>query len=442
MLLFLYRLLFILCTPLIWGHIASRARAGKEDPGRVNERYGIASDSSPLTLTLSPQAGRGDSSALHVPPSPLWIHAASVGEATAALTVADIARTIDPNIPMLITTGTVTSAHVVARRLPPNTVHQYAPYDHPVWVARFLNHWTPRASIRIESELWPTMCLAVADRHIPTLLLNAHLSARSFKRWQYFPRTAHTILSAFTHILANGEANATRFNQLGARRVTSLPNLKFIADPLPVDPAGLVTFKSALNRRPVWMYASTHADEETIAAHAHIALKPDFPNLLTIIALRHPGRIDDVIAALAPLHLKIERRTHAQTPAPDTDIYIVDTMGDLGLFFAVCPVAMVGRSFSRDGGGGHNPIEPALFGCYPLSGPHVQNLTTIYDPMVAARACDIIATPDDLAPQLRTLLADAAGTKDKGKQSSAFIYTEQNNVKTAVHQAMTELLKM
>ena len=439
--LFLYLLLFILCTPLIRWHIATRARAGKEDPARVNERYGIAS-SLPLTLTLSPQAGRGNSSALHVQPSPLWIHAASVGEATAALTVADMARRVVPDIPLLITTGTVTSAHVVARRLPPNAIHQYAPYDHPVWVARFLNHWTPRASIRIESELWPTMCRAVSDRHIPTLLLNAHLSDGSFKRWSMFPRTARTILSGFTHILANGEVNAARFEKLGAGRVTSLPNLKFIADPLPVDPAALAPFQTAINHRPVWMYASTHADEETIAAHVHIALKPDFQNLLTIIALRHPGRIDDVIAALAPLHLKIERRTHAKTPAPDTDIYIVDTMGDLGMFFATCPVAMVGRSFSRDGGGGHNPIEPALFGCYPLSGPHVQNLTTIYDPMMTAQAAEIIQSPDDLTPRLRTLLADGQGTKDKGNQSRAFIYTQQNNVKTAVHQAMTELLKM
>ncbi len=425
--LFLYRFLIILCTPFIWLHIARRTHAGKEDPTRVSERYGIPSP--PLPLQKEEKI------------RPLWIHAASVGEATTALTIATLAHDIDPTLPILITTGTVTSADLIAKRLPHNTIHQYAPYDHPLWVNRFLDRWAPRATIRIESELWPNMCRALTQRHIPTMLLNAHLSNRSFQRWRLFPRTTRQILAAFTHIFADGIDNAARYISLGAKYVTPLPSLKFIAPTLPVHIPTQIDFITAIKNRPVWIYASTHADEEILAARVHADLKQKFPNVLTLIALRHPNRAASVMKFLSVLPFKTEQRSTAHVPRPDTDLYIIDTIGELGVFFASVPVAMIGRSFSIDGGGGHNPIEPALFGCLPLSGPAIQNLTTIYSPMLAAGVVDIVQTPNALSAHIADLLENPIPTKARGESARAFILAQQDTLKSTLRQAITDILK-
>jgi 3-deoxy-D-manno-octulosonic-acid transferase len=373
-------------TPLIRAHVARRARAGKEDPSRLNERWGMETTPRPF--------------AHH----PLWVHAASVGETYTALAIIQHAHHIMPDLPMILTTGTVTSARMVAARLPKNTVHRYAPYDHPDWIAAFLDHWQPRAAVRVEAEIWPNTLLALKDRGIQTALMNAHLSRRSFARWHLARRSAQALMTTFRIIMADGPLHAERYRALGATNVTAAPNLKFMSPPLPVHAPTAEALRAAIGPRPVWLYASTHADEEKIAARVHERLKSRWPKILTIIAPRHPERVADIAQDLESSGWSVALRSRTPTPDPTTDLFIIDTMGELGTIMSVVPITMVGRSLSRDGGGGHNPIEPALIGSYPLAGPRVQNLQTIYDTLIAAKACTIVPHENALADEIDRLL--------------------------------------
>lgn len=383
--LFIYRALLYLLAPMIRWHVYARAKAGKEDPSRLAERWGY--------------------STAHPPARPLWIHAASVGEAASALAIIDLIRAIKPALPILITTGTVTSARVVAARLPANTWHQYAPYDHPVWVNRFLDHHRPLAAIRVEAEIWPVMLGAIKARSIPAIALNAWMSDRSFRRWRMIPHTIKTLLSTFETIIADGPTVATRLTSLGAINVQAGHNLKFLAAPLALNDTVREDLARQIGPRPTWLYASTHADEEMIAARIHQNLKKSFPTILTLIAPRHPDRRDAIRTSLTSTGLNIAWRSQGQHIIPDTDLYMVDTMGEMGMFYATIPVTVIGRSFSRDGGGGHNPIEPARLACYPLSGPQVQNLASIFTVMTDHHAAETLPDRAAITARLHHLLS-------------------------------------
>lgn len=398
-----------------------RLRQGKEDPDRIGERMG------------RPSRPR--------PPEPLlWIHGASVGEAQSALSLLDRLLDLYPDCAALVTTGTVNSAKVMDARLPPRAVHQYYPLDHPAWVEAFLNAWKPEAALWIESELWPGMLQALQARGIPAALVNARLSSRSARRWRWAPQTARALFQTFSICLAQSESDASLLRSLGARAVQAPGNLKFGAAPLPYDPAALEALRRAVGSRPVWLYASTHAGEEELACRLHRQLKTNFPNLLTILVPRHPERADDIVQACAPYGLSLRRRgeDHA-LPGPKEEVYLANTLGELGLFYRLAPLACVGRSFSADGGGGHNPIEPARLGCAVLHGPAVQNLGTIYESMDSAGAALRVEDENAFAATLRRFLGDPAALEvlqDKGQRFAQ----DQDGVLERVVEALKPIL--
>ncbi len=373
-----------LATPLLRGLLAWRQSKGKEDPQRLPERMGEPS--------LPRPEGRL-----------VWIHAASVGEAQSALILIDHIK----NSHILVTSGTVTSAQFLSKRLPAQAIHQYMPLDAPQWVARFLDHWQPDFALWMESELWPNMLMALKARGIPAALINARLSDQSYVHWKRAPKTAHDILSCFSVILAQTQDAAQKYENLGARSVHFTDNLKYSANDLPCDQQDLQSLKDAIGPRPVWIYASTHDGEEQLAARLHARLIDDFPALLTIIVPRHPerrGQIAQSIAATQPL-FRSEQKT---LPDAGTGIYVADTLGELGLFYRAAPIALIGRSFSHDGGGSHNPIEPAQLDCAVLTGPHYQNQQTLFDEMLAEKAALLAPTEDALYQLLKNLLSDPA----------------------------------
>ncbi|MCB9979361.1 MAG: 3-deoxy-D-manno-octulosonic acid transferase [Rhodospirillales bacterium] len=346
--------------PFLRSLLASRAEKGKENPARIGERMG------------RPTHPR--------PPGPLvWIHGASVGEAQSALILIEKILEKNQTCPVLVTTGTLTSAALMATRLPHGAIHQFYPLDHPEWVDAFLDHWRPDAVLWMESELWPCMLSALSARKIPAALVNGRLSPRSARRWKAFPKTARQLLGAFSVCLAQSESDARAFLALSAQNVSAPGNLKFSAAPLPCDPKSLETLRETTTGRPCWLYASTHAGEEDLACRIHLALREKVPGLLTILVPRHPERGDEILHITRRHGLKARLRgPDGALPDPRDDFYIADTLGELGLFYRLAPVACVGRSFSLDGGGGHNPIEAARLGCAVLHGPAVQNLTQIY----------------------------------------------------------------
>ena len=380
-----YRTLTRPLAPLVLLYLRRRQRCGKEDAARLGERRGLAG--------------------VPRPPGPLvWVHAASVGEATAMLRLIERLLETRPGIEVLVTTGTLTSAELLADRLPARARHQFVPVDLPSWVERFLNYWRPGMALWVESELWPNLVLATHARGIPMILINARLSARSYRRWRRWPRLIHPILEAFALSLAQDAEQGARLRALGARDVAAVGDLKAEGAPLPVDPAQLERLRREIGARPLWLAASTHEGEEEIAADVHLRLVADCPGLLTITAPRHPARGDAVAAMLAGRGLRVARRSRGEAIAQTTDLYLADTMGELGLFYRLAGIAFIGGSLIPKGG--HNPFEAARLDCAVLHGPDMSNCAAMAAALAAAGAAETVHGGEDLARAVSRLIAD------------------------------------
>jgi len=384
----LYRGLTYIGGPAVRLYLDRRRAAGKEDPLRAGERLGHAARPRPAGPLV-------------------WVHAASVGEANSVLVLIDKVLARSPDATVLLTTGTVTSAELMARRLPARAIHQYVPVDLPGAVARFLDHWRPDLALWIESEIWPNLLAAVRARGIPAALVNARMSARSFRRWRYAPGLARGLLATFRVVLAQTEGDAERLRGLGAAGVACVGNLKFSAEPPPADPEPLDALRGACAGRTVWLFASSHPGEDAIAAEVHEALAGRLPGLLTIVAPRHPHRGPDIAALMRSRGLDAARRAEGALPQGGDAVYVADTMGELGLLYRLAPVVCMGGSFIPHGG--QNPVEPAQLGCAVVYGPHMWNFAEITRQLEEAGGAVAVADPAGLAAAAVRLLTDDAG---------------------------------
>ncbi|MGA2055095.1 MAG: 3-deoxy-D-manno-octulosonic acid transferase [Bradyrhizobium sp.] len=380
-----YRRLSSVAVPLAPALIKRRLKQGKEDPARVGERRGMSADARP-----------------HGPL--VWIHGASVGEVLAAAALIEKLRAL--NIRILLTSGTVTSAAIVAKRFPPDIIHQYVPYDSPRYVARFLDHWRPSLALFIESDLWPNLILSSSARRLPMVLINGRMSHRSFPRWRRVSGTISALLGRFEVCLAQSRVDAERFSALGSRNVVVTGNLKLDVPAPPADFTKLERLMSVTRGRPIIVAASTHPGEEEILLEAHRALAGFFPLLLTVIVPRHPGRGEAVARLIVASGLHASVRSREELPTATTDIYVADTMGELGLFYRLSPVVFVGGSLIPHGG--QNPIEAIKLGASLVHGPHVFNFADVYEALDSAGGARVAATREALVKQLGQMLADPA----------------------------------
>ncbi|HME24542.1 MAG TPA: 3-deoxy-D-manno-octulosonic acid transferase [Acetobacteraceae bacterium] len=371
-----------------------RQARGKEVRGRLAERRGI--DATPR------------------PPGRLiWLHAASVGETVSILPVlpalAESAATI------LLTTGTVTSAKLLAQRLEPplagRVLHRFVPLDVPAWASRFLDHWRPDVAGFVESELWPNLLAACRERRIPTMLVNARLSERSLARWQRVPGLARHVLDGFACVQPRSETDAKRLRALGCCRMGEPGDLKLAAPPLPVDATELRRLRDLLAGQQVWFAASTHPGEETLILAVHAMLAADHPGLLTIIAPRHPERGASILAA--------GYRSRGDGP-PREGVWVADTLGELGLWYRLAGIAFIGRSLLPPGGG-QNPLEPARLGCAIAVGPHTGNFTDHVAMLRDAGALTVVASAAELARWVDGLLRDPARRQAMGEAAAAAV---------------------
>lgn len=378
-----------LAAPMLRIGLRVRARRGKEVSDRLGERRGIASAPCPPGVLV-------------------WLHAASVGETVSVLPVlVEIVRR-DPAAQVLLTSGTVTSERLLARRITElglqlHVRHQFLPLDVPNWVARFLDHWRPRVAGFVESELWPNLLAGCRARAVPLVLINARLSARSFARWRRLPGVARDMLEAVHGVRAQSAADAARFVALGARDVCAPGNLKFAAPALPVDAAELERWRGALAGRKVWLAASVHPDEVAVIGDAHAALAAAHPGLLTIIVPRHPERGAEFAARLGGV--AVTRRGAGEGPPAGVGVWIADTLGELGLFYRLAPVVVMGRSLAAPGGG-QNPLEAARLGCAVAAGPLMENFTEVAATLEAAGALARVADAAGLAAWVDGMLRD------------------------------------
>ncbi|MCA1456252.1 3-deoxy-D-manno-octulosonic acid transferase [Bradyrhizobium sp. BRP22] len=379
-----YQRLSSAMVPLAPALIRRRLKLGKEDPARVGERRGVSADVRP--------------------PGPLvWIHGASVGEVLAAAALIEKLREL--NLRILLTSGTVTSAAIVAKRFPPDVIHQYVPYDSPRYVGRFLDHWRPSLALFIESDLWPNLILSSSARRLPMVLINGRMSQRSFPRWQRMSNTISALLDRFDICLAQSRMDAERFAALGSRNVVITGNLKLDVAAPPADPAKLERLMAVTRGRPIVVAASTHPGEEEQLVEAHRALAGFFPSLLTVIVPRHPDRGEAVMRVVEAFGLHSALRSREELPVATTDVYVADTMGELGLFYRLAPIVFMGGSLVPHGG--QNPIEAVKLGAAIVHGPHVFNFTDVYEALDRAGGARRADTQEALVKQLGQLLADA-----------------------------------
>jgi 3-deoxy-D-manno-octulosonic-acid transferase len=383
----LYRGLTNAAGPLAPTLLARRAAAGKEDSTRAGERKGVATVPRPAG-TLA------------------WFHAASVGETVAVLPMLKALKQRRPALNLLLTTGTVTSAQVAAERLGGIATHQYVPLDVPGFVTRFLDHWQPDLGVFIESELWPNLLLAAKARGMPLALVNARMSERSVNGWKNRKTMAAKVLGSFDLVLAQTEGLGRRLSRLGAHNVSPAGNLKVDSPAPPVDRRALAALQHAIGPRLCFLAASTHPGEEEIIVQARATLARAMPKPLAIIVPRHPARGADLATMIADTGATVSRRTSQLLPSEDDDVFLADTMGELGTFFAATPVAFIGGSLVKIGG--HNPIEAIKLGAGVITGPYRHNFDDVYEPLLKDEACREVRDEAQLAAALGDLIGGGA----------------------------------
>jgi 3-deoxy-D-manno-octulosonic-acid transferase len=390
-----YRAATSVLEPAVLGLLYWRQRQGREDRTRLGERQGYPSRQRPKGHLI-------------------WVHGASIGETLSLLPIVE--RLTQRGLAVLVTSGTRTSAALIARRLPPGAVHQFMPLDVPRYVRRFLDHWRPDLALVAESEIWPNTIMALDERHTPLVLVNGRMSDRSFQRWQKLPGIIRTLLERFALCMAQTSDDAERLARLGAPRVVMTGNLKFDATPPPADPRVVAHLSGLIAGRPVWLAASTHAGEETAIIAVHRALAKRHPHLLTIIAPRHPHRGPEVAAIAAQAGLRASRRSDGIHPDRATDVYVADTVGEMGLFYRLSPIVVMGGSLVAHGG--QNPIEPAKLGAAILHGPHVHNFEDVYAAIDVARGALMVKDSTALARAVSELLSNTALTRDMARAAA------------------------
>ena len=384
----IWRFCGFLLAPLASVLALWRLLRGQEEGARLGERFGRTSRPRP--------AGRL-----------VWLHGASIGEVVALLSLARRLLREDARLHILFTSTTRASALIVAQRMRrfdlSRCCHQYAPYDYPGAVLRFLRHWRPDLAIWTESELWPHLILATRSRGIPMAQVSAWMSETSWRRWRRFPRAAEELLNCFSLCLPRDEAAAARLRDLRRRPCDAVLNLKEAAETLPFDADELAALRAGIGSRPCWLAGNTHAGEEIILAQAHAELRQRHPRLLLLLAPRRPERARALVRALQPWGGRIRLRSEAKLPPPDSDIFIIDSFGELGLFYRAVSLVFLGGSLVERGGG-HNPLEPARLGCRVLHGSHVSAYSALFAALDAAGGGQSIADASALVAALGALL--------------------------------------
>jgi 3-deoxy-D-manno-octulosonic-acid transferase len=392
----LYKSACSLGSPIASQVLTRRLKRGKEHPQRMAERLGQASLERP----------KG---------SLIWVHAASVGEMLAAVSLVERLRA--QGFAVLVTSGTVTSASLAEQRLPDGVLHQFIPLDGPRFVQRFLDHWRPGLALFVESDLWPNLICLAAMRGIPMIVVNGRLSERSFGRWRKVPRVIAALLDRFDLCLAQSAADAERYAKLGAPRVIAAGNLKLDVPALPADQNSLQQLREIIDKRPVIAAASTHPGEEAAVIAVHRQLRGKFPSLLTIIVPRHPARGGNIAEIAKDAGLVVAQRSRREQPMPDIGVYVADTLGELGLFYRIAPIVFMGGSLASHGG--QNPIEAIRLGAAVLHGPHVWNFAEIYAMLDAAHGAELVLNEETLAARLAAWLSDPAARRAAANAAAA-----------------------
>jgi len=416
----LYCGLTFLAAPLVWRTVRNKLKAAEVAGTRQQERLGHAS--------LPRPQGRL-----------IWFHAASVGETLSVISLINRLGRRLPDAEFLITSGTPTSAALIEKRMPPRARHQFPPLDTAGPVRRFLDHWRPDAGIFVESEIWPRLIVEGAARGIPLALLNARLSDKSVKGWKKRPQTAGFILDQFKLFLTQNDKTATNLIDMGAHpgRVRPGTNLKAMSDPLPVDTDSLTAIRSQIADRPVWIASSTHAGEEETVLTAHAELLRHWPDLLLLLIPRHPERRAEVAALVKQAGQTAALRSGGEEITEKTQVYIADTLGETGTWYALCPIVFLGGSLKEIGG--HNPFEPAQAGAAVITGPGYFNFAETFAPLIESGGAIEVTSAAQLADAVATWLSDPSALDTARSAANSCVNTQKTALDSVVDTLCVEL---
>ncbi|ADG12274.1 3-deoxy-D-manno-octulosonic acid transferase [Caulobacter segnis] len=389
----LYRAATGLLEPIAPALLTRRARQGKEDPARLAERLGRSAHSRPSGPLV-------------------WLHGASVGESLSILPLVERLRAERPEVMVLVTSGTTTSAVLLAKRLPAGAIHQYVPVDAPGAARRFIARWKPNLAVFVESELWPNLLLEAKAAGTRLALVSAKLSDRSFARWSKRPEAARQLLSSFDLILAQDARAHDRFEALGAQ-VAGEADLKFGAAPLPVDEPALAVERARFPRPPL-LIASTHPGEDEIALDAVAGLTDRPP---VVLAPRHVERGPTIVALARARGLSVALRS--QAPGERADVVVADTLGEMGLWFRLAGTAVIAGSLVPDIGG-HNPLEAARLDCPAISGLFVENWVSAFAGLEDARGV-VMTSPEGLGAALAADLAAPEAARERATRARNYV---------------------
>ena len=407
-------------APLVWRTVRNKLQAADVSETRQQERLGHASQPRPDGQLI-------------------WFHAASVGETLSVISLIKRLGQRLPDAEFLITSGTPTSAVLIEKRMPPRTRHQYPPLDTAGPVRRFLDHWRPDAGIFVESEIWPRLIVEGSARGIPLALLNARLSEKSVEGWKKRPKTAHFILDQFRLFLPQNDRTAQNLIDMGANpdRVQPGTNLKAMSDPLPVDQATLSDIRAQIAGRPVWIASSTHAGEEETVLAAHADLLKRWPDLLLLLIPRHPERRAEVAALLEKAGQSAAMRSEKDKITAKTRVYVADTLGETGTWYALCPIVFLGGSLKEIGG--HNPFEPAQAGAAVITGPGFFNFAETFAPLIETGGAIKVTSASELADTVATWLSDQTALDKARAAASSCVNTQKSALDAIVDTLCTQL---
>jgi 3-deoxy-D-manno-octulosonic-acid transferase len=391
----IYVLLTYLVAPLVIALEGWKALWNPEYRGRLQQRLGF----------VPPQER----------PGCLWVHAVSVGEVQAAAGLIRELRRRSPGLDVVITTVTPTGAQQARSLFGSQVRHCYLPYDLPGSVGRFLKRIRPAVAIILETEIWPTLYHELGRRKIPLVLASARVSIRSVDRYRQLATLFRETLSHGILIGAQSAVDAERFLAIGAApgRVRVTGNVKFDLEvPQATIAAGREFRRQCAAARPVWIAGSTHEGEEDAVLAAHVIVRSRHPDALLILVPRHPQRFDAVRGLLRRRGHAHAQRSAGEVPGPAHDVFLVDTLGELQMFYAAADVAFVAGSLVPIGG--HNLLEPAALGLPILSGPHTQNAQDIAERLVQAGAVRIVRSREELAERVVDYFDDPERARQDG----------------------------
>ncbi|MEP4038128.1 3-deoxy-D-manno-octulosonic acid transferase [Pseudophaeobacter sp.] len=424
LLFYCYRTVTALLAPLAYRKVAAKLAAHGVSETRQRERLGHASLPRPDLPAETPL---------------IWFHGASVGESLAAITLINRLHSLLPDARFLLTSGTATSAEMAAKRLPDCAQHQFAPLDSGGAVNRFLAHWRPDASIFVESELWPVTLSAAKARGTRLALVNARLSAKSVAGWRKKLPTARFIMGLFDLLLTQNKAVAEDLLSLGATPARVFPsgNLKAGSAALPQKPELLREMRATLAGRPLWIASSTHEGEEETVLEAHKALLRDHPDLCLFLVPRHPERAEEIGGKITQAGLKYSQRSIGTALSPESQVYLADTLGELGSWYALSPIVFLGGSLLPIGG--HNPFEVAQSGAAVLTGPGYSNFTETFPPMIASGAATEVRDAHDLAQVVDHWLTQPAQLQIARDAARAYVEEQSGQLDLVVERLINSL---